>query len=107
MSRITKDVDRLQAYNPFNTIDEIELDDVIGNFITLVWLIKDKKMTKTTFFMEIIENESIREIFKTICGCNDVELYRELLIRYPSVNDSKYIRNRLAIKHDKTRRKDI
>jgi hypothetical protein len=96
MSRIESDVERLQAYNPYNTIEELELDDVIGKFVTLVWLVKDKKLTKTTFFVEIIENDTIRGIFKNICGCDDdIELYRELLIRYPSVSESKFIKNRI------------
>ena len=97
MSRIENDVGRLQKYNPYNTIEELELDDVISNFVTLIWLIKDKKLTKTTFFIEIVENDTIREIFKTICGCSeDVELYRELLVRYPSVSESKFIKNRIS-----------
>jgi hypothetical protein len=96
MFRIENDVERLQAYNPYNTITELELDDVICKFVTLIWLIKDKKLTKTTFFIEIFENDIIREIFKTICGCDtDIELYRELLIRYPSVSESKFIKNRI------------
>ena len=95
MSRVESDVSRLQAYNPYNTIEEAELDDVIRKFVTLVWLIKDKKLTKTTFFVEIVENDTIREIFKRICGCDDIELYRELLIRYPSVSESKFIKTRV------------
>ena len=96
MSRITTDVERLQQYNPYNTIEEEELDDVIGNFVTLIWIIKDKKLTKTTFFIEILENDVMRNIFKTICGCDtDVELYKEILIRYPSVSESKFIRTRI------------
>ena len=96
MNRIKNDVGRLQKYNPYTTIEELELDDVIGNFVTLIWIIKDKKLTKTTFFIEIVENEVIRNIFKTICGCDtDVELYKELLIRYPSVSESKFIKNRI------------
>lgn len=102
MSRIENDVGRLQKYNPYNRIEEEELDDVIGNFVTLIWLIKDKKLTKTTFFIEIVEHDTIREIFKTICGCTeDVELYRELLVRYPSISESKFIKNKIA-KRSKT-----
>lgn len=96
MSRIEHDVGRLQSYNPYNIIEEAELDDVIGKFITLVWIVKDRKLTKTTFFIEVVENDTIREIFKNICGCDDdVELYRELLIRYPSVSESKFIKNKI------------
>lgn len=99
MSRIESDVERLQAYNPYNTIEEGELDEVITNFITLVWLIKDKKLTKTTFFSEIINNEVIRIIFKNICGFNDdIELFRELLSRYPSVSESKFIKKQVKQK---------
>lgn len=94
MSRIENDVERLKAYNPYNMIEESELDEVIANFITLVWIVKDKKLTKTTFFAEMVENESIRNIFKQLCGFDsDMELYRELIIRYPSVSESKFIRN--------------
>lgn len=96
MSRIENDVERLQAYNPYNTIEEGELDEVISKFVTLVWLIKDKKLTKTTFFAEIIDNENIREIFKKICGFDDdIELFRELLARYPSVSESKFIKKQV------------
>lgn len=98
MSRIEHDVERLQAYNPYNAIEEDELDDVISNFISLVWLIKDKRLTKTTFFAEIIENETIRDIFKKICGFDDdMELFRELLIRYPSVSESKFIKKQVEL----------
>ena len=100
MSRIESDVERLQAYNPYNTIEEGELDEVISNFITLVWLIKDKNLTKTTFFAEIIDNEVIRTIFKTICGFDDdIELFKELLGRYPSVSESKFIKKQVKQKN--------
>ena len=96
MSRIITDVERLQQYNPYTTIEDDELNDVISNFVTLIWIVKDKKLTKTTFFIEILENDVMRTIFKTICGCDtDVELYKEILIRYPSVSDSKFIRTRI------------
>lgn len=96
MSRIENEVERLQTYNPYNAMEEGELNDVISKFITLVWLIKDKKLTKTTFFAEIIENEVIRAIFKRICGFDDdVELFKELLSRYPSVSESKFIKNQV------------
>ena len=96
MSRIETDVNRLRSYNPFTTIEEGELDGVIKNFITLLWIIKDKRLTKTTFFVEILENDVIRNIFINICGCDDdAELYRELISRHPSICDSKFIRNRI------------
>ena len=96
MSKIESDVTRLQQYNPYNIIEEEELDDVIGNFVTLIWIIKDKKLTKSTFFIEILDNNIIREVFKTICGCDtDAELYREILVRYPSISESKFIKTRI------------
>lgn len=98
MSRIISDVNRLSAYNPFRIVDEEELDDVIVKFVTLVWLVKDKKLTKTTFFIELIENECIKETFKTICGFDsDIEMFKELIARYPTVSESKFIRNRIKL----------
>ena len=96
MSRIENDVGRLSAYNPYNVIDRIELDDAISKFVTLIWIVKDKKLTKTMFFIELMDNEYIKEIFKDICGFEtDIEMFKELLMRYPNVSESKFIKNRM------------
>ena len=95
MSRIERDVERLAAYNPYNIIDEAELDDVISKFVTLVWTVKDKKLTKTTFILELSENEFLKNIFKEICGFDsDIEMFKELVSRYPNISESKFIKKR-------------
>jgi len=93
MSRIERDVQRLASYNPFNIIDEEELDDVISKFVTLVWTVRDKKLTKTTFLLEISQNQFLKNILKDICGFDtDVEMFKELVTRFPSISESKFIK---------------
>ena len=95
MSRIERDVERLAAYNPYNIIDEAELDDVISKFVTLVWTVKDKKLTKTTFILELSENEFLKNIFKEICGFDsDIEMFKALVSRYHKISESKFIKKR-------------
>ena len=95
MSRIERDVERLASYNPYNIIDEGELDDVISKFVTLVWTVKDKRLTKTTFILELSENEFLKNIFKEICGFDsDIEMFKELVSRYPNISESKFIKKR-------------
>ena len=96
MSRVENEVERLSSYNPYNIVDETELDDIIAKFVTLIWLVKDKKLTKTTFFVEILENPIIKDIFKDICGFDtDMEMVKELVSRYPNVSESKFLKNRV------------
>lgn len=98
--RIKNELTKLLAYNPFVVIDVDELDEMFAMFMTLIWLVKDKKITKTTFFIELVETVEIRDYLKYICGIEtDMELYREILSRSPTICSSKLIRNKLQSIH--------
>jgi hypothetical protein len=96
MLRIQNEIVKLNGFNPFYSMDKAELDIVFLQFCTIFWLMYDKKMTKSTFFVELIENDDIRIFLKDICGFDDdTELYREILSRNPAICGSKMIKNRL------------
>lgn len=97
MLRIQNEITKLNNLNPFNSIDNNEINTILLDFSTLFWLLRDKKLTKTTFFVQLIENDFLRQYIKTVCGfTDDLELYRELISRNPCVCNSKMIKNRLS-----------
>lgn len=99
MYRIQNEIKKLDTFNPFVSIDKEELDTILSLFITLIWLIKDKKMTRTTFFVEIMDSDVLKAELERICGFDDeLELYKEILIRNPSICNSKFIKNKLKRK---------
>jgi hypothetical protein len=96
MLRIQNEVTKLNNFNPFSCLDKEELDRIFANFFTVMWLIRDKKITKTAFFIELIECDMLRSFLIDICGLeDDIELYREILTRNPTICGSKMIRNKL------------
>lgn len=96
---IDNEFNKLTIYNPYNILDAEEIDNIIYNFMTLLWLLYGKKITKVSFFIEIVENEKLSAILKEICGFDDnIMLYREILIRHPAISSSKLVKNRLKNK---------
>lgn len=100
MLRIQKEILKLNENNPYNKMDKEELDDIFLKLNTIVWIIKNKKITKNMFFVFIMEYKEIRNTINEICSFNDDrELYKEILMRYPDITSSKLVKNNLH-KHD-------
>lgn len=92
MSKLDKYIDTIKHYNPYHVIDDEEIDNSIQEMVSLLWTVKDKKITKISFFTEVMTNDRIMEYFKTIMGADEMEVYREILKRYPSICNSQIVR---------------
>lgn len=91
MGKLDKYIDTIKRYNPYHIIDDNEVDMAIQEMVSLLWTVKGKKITKISFFIEILSNDRLMEYFKNIMGADEMEVYREILRRYPSICNSQIV----------------
>jgi hypothetical protein len=74
------------------TLIEYEQDHLFLAFCSFVTLIHAKKLNLANVFLLVLQNKSLRDLFKTYCDAsNDFAVVQAFLSFDPSLHKSKYV----------------
>ena len=94
--------------NPLYQIKEMEFDDALLKYGSLVSILKNKRINQTMFLVELLESQTHRDCFKALAGIEETDvLFYNLIIRFPVLCKSKIIKTKIKEINDKRRRKSI
>jgi hypothetical protein len=78
--------------NPAQSIIDKESEHILLSFCSFCTLLKGKKLSFQNVFILTLENESIRNILKTLLGVDSNHEIVKLFLEYdPTITKSKYV----------------
>ena len=89
-------VDMMRASDPVSKVDATEQDKYFRIFCSYMCILNNKKLNLANIFLLLLDNASIRELFKQMCDFEtDYDCLKFFLQRDPTLHKSKYIKNYL------------
>ena len=81
-----------KQFIPFDEMQDEEFSKAFYSFCTYITLVYDKKMNFATVFLKILENKTVRDIFKSIIDEeSDFSAIQKFIHTEPSICKSKYV----------------